>query len=108
MDLDNSFSTTSNPTQLKESRSSIKQINARRDQKNSSSNDSLDKRITIIQDLCSQAQREGKKTLPLKMIKEVIDKGDLKLPKKLPDDAVEVKEVIKHIQGGKSKSCVIM
>ena len=68
----------------------------------------LESRLEIIKKICDQATNQGKKTVPLNLIQDVLNKGNIKLPSKLPDD-VAVKEVIKYVdQGKKSAACVIM
>lgn len=69
----------------------------------------LESRLEIIRKICDKATTQGKQTVPLNLIQEVLNKGNIKLPSKLPDD-VAVKEVIKYVdQGGKkSAACTIM
>ena len=122
MDSDGAYnpSAANSGAALGNSRSSIKQINSKvsiRKNKNSSSlapgpsDPYLSERLEVIKKLCEKADKQGKKTVPTKLIQEILDKGNVKLPDKLPKDMVEVevREVIKHV-GGKDKSaaCVLM
>ena len=62
----------------------------------------------MIKTLCEKAESQGKKTVPTKYIRDILEKGNFKMPDKLPED-MKTKEVIKYVdKGGKSKACVLM
>lgn len=70
----------------------------------------LTSRLELIKRICELAEKQGKKTVPVELLKKALIESNLKLPNSLPSDITEVKYKVKEVERDAkgSKSCAIM
>ena len=70
----------------------------------------LTSRLELIKRICDLAEKQGKKTVPVDLLKKALIESNITLPNSLPSDVTEVKYKVKEVEreGKGSKSCVMM